>query len=320
MKLIRTILNSRWIFPFLLFGIVLITYGYQVTKLGWYWDDWEILYLKQLDAKGLVLDYSQDPYLFNHWFYALFSSLFGTNTIFWQILNILLRWAGLFGFWWALRMVWPKRIFEIAWICMLLAIYPAFSQHSAALTSSSSFAGLALFSLSLGLNILALQKPGNWILLTAMGVFTSLLSAITVPFFWGLEILRPFFIWMVLRRKSSNKSFFKEWTRQWVPYVLTLSIAAFVLLIWFPNRFVTLPAAAAPPASLPGNILEELIKFGNIFLKDFIRLMVENWTSPLDPDNFVLNAKANWFSWGISALIIGHQRLISRFLERDGRC
>ncbi len=301
MKLIRTILNSRWVFPFLLFGIVFITYGYQVTKLGWYWDDWEILYINKLESKGLP-DYSRYSYLFSHWFYAFFSLLLGTNAIFWQIFNILLRWAGLFGFWWAMRMVWPKRAFEIAWICMLLAVYPAFSQHSAALATSSSFAGLGIFSLSLGLNMLALLRQKSWIQLTAFAVFASLFSRTTIPYFWGLEILRPFLIWVVLRRISLNKSFFKEWVRQWMPYILTLSITVIVGLIWFPSRFVTIPVATQS-VSLSGNFLEEIIKFGNQFIKDFIHLTVENWISPLDPDNFVLNAKANWFSWFTSALV-----------------
>jgi hypothetical protein len=305
MKIPERIKTNRWLIPLLLLGVVFITYGYQLFRMGLYWDDWEIVYLDHFNNPKAYWDYFLYARPLTSWIYLMLSPLIGMNPLAWQVVNILLRWAGLVGFWWALRMVWPKRSFEIGWVCLLLAIYPAFTQHSVALTYVRHFACIALFAASLGLNLLAIDNKRWWWLLTITGVFASLLQLITLEYFFGLELLRPLFLWIKLREhKTGWKASLKDLILQWLPYVLVLLIFAGYRFVWYPMVSPN-PEANAPVLlqRISGNPVGETIKFANLVLQDTLHMTVDNWLAPLDPGIFELRAKANWLSWGAAALI-----------------
>jgi len=305
MRLFHSIQNKRFIIPLVFLGVVLVTYGYQLTRMGLYWDDWEIIYLDHFNNPKAYWDYFLYARPLTSWLYLLLGPIVGMRPIAWQITNILLRWLGMVGFWWAFRMVWPKRSFEIGWICLLLAIYPAFTQHSVALTYSRHFACIALFSVSLGLNLLAIHNPKRWWVFTGLAVFASLLQLITLEYFFGWELIRPILIWIYLQKRNQDwKSNLKTLMVQWFPYVIVLLIFGGYRFIWYPLVSPN-PEANAPVLfeRLSSNPIGETIKFANLILQDLIHLNIDNWLAPIDPDAFELKAKANWLSWGSAALI-----------------
>ena len=305
MKFTDRIKNNRWLVPLALLGVVFITYGYQLFRMGLYWDDWEIIYLDHFNDPKAYWDYFLHARPLTSWIYLMFAPLIGMNPVAWQVVNILLRWAGLVGFWWALRLVWPKRSFEISWVCLLLAVYPAFTQHSVALTYVRHFACIALFAASLGLNLLALDDKRRWWLLTVTGAFASLLQLITLEYFFGLELLRPLFLWIRLRQRSEDwKKSLKTLLVQWLPYVTVLIIFGVYRFVWYPLVSPN-PEANAPVLlqKLTENPIGETIKFANLVLQDMVHMTVDNWLAPLEPGIFELRAKANWLSWAAAGLI-----------------
>jgi hypothetical protein len=305
MKFTDRIKNNRWFVPLALLGVVLITYSYQLSRMGLYWDDWEIIYLDHFNNPKAYWDYFLYARPLTSWIYLMLSPMIGMNPVAWQVVNILLRWAGLVGFWWALRLVWPKRSFEIGWVCLLLAVYPAFTQHSVAVTYARHFACIALFAASLGLNLLAIDNKRWWWLLTITGAFASLLQLITLEYFFGLELLRPMFLWIRLKHRGESwKKSLKELILQWSPYVLVLLIFTGYRFIWYPMISPN-PEANAPVLlqRIIQNPISETIKFANLILQDVIHMTIDNWLAPLNPDGFELRAKANWLSWGAAGLI-----------------
>lgn len=297
--------NPHTLFPLVSLGIVLITYGYQLSRMGLYWDDWEIIYLDNFNDARAYWDYFLHARPLTSWLYLLLSPLVGMNPIAWQVINILFRWAGLTGFWFALRYIWPKRSFEVGWICLLMAVYPAFTQHSVAVTYVRHFACIALFTGSLWFNLQAVENPKKWWIFTIMATLLSLLQLITLEYFFGLELLRPFFLWIVLQRKHSNwRKTLKKLVLQWVPYILVILVFVGYRFIWYPMVSPN-PEANAPVLfeRLTANPFGELIKFTNLVVQDFIHLNLDNWLEPMEPGDFELKAKANWLSWGFGALI-----------------
>lgn len=297
--------NSRWLLPFTFLIVVCVTYGYQLSKMGLYWDDWEIIYLDHFRNPRAYWDYFLYARPLTAWIYIVLEPLLGMNPVAWQTLNIGLRWAGLVGFWWALRLIWPKRSFEIGWVCLLLAVYPAFTQHSVAVTYARHFACIALFALSLGFNLKATDHPRHWWLFTLIGASASLLQLITLEYFFGLEVLRVIFLWIYLGRKSLLwKSRLNTWLIQWIPYLIVILIFAGYRFIWYPLVSPN-PEANAPVLfeRLSTNPLAESIKFANLIVQDLVHLNLDNWLAPLSPSAFELRAKANWLSWGVAALI-----------------
>lgn len=306
MKTIRTFkINNRWTVPLLFLGVVFFTYGYQLLKMGLYWDDWEIIYLDHFRDPRAYWDYFLYARPLTAWIYILLEPLLGMNPVAWQTVNIGLRWAGLVGFWWALRLIWPKRSFEIGWVCLLLAVYPAFTQHSVAVTYARHFACIVLFALSLGLNLKATDQPRHWWLFTLIGAFASLLQLITLEYFFGLEVLRVIFLWIYLGQKSLPwKPRFKALLIQWFPYLIVILIFSAYRFIWYPLVSPN-PGANAPVLfeRLSANPLSELIKFANLVAQDMVHLNLDNWLAPLSPSAFELRAKANWLSWGVAVLV-----------------
>jgi hypothetical protein len=305
MKLILKNSKTFKYFPVILLGIVFLTYGYQLFRMGLYWDDWEIIYLDHFNDPRAYWDYFLYARPLTSWIYLLLSPLIGMNAVAWQIINILLRWAGMLGFWWALRLVWPKRSFEIAWVCLLLAVYPAFTQHSVAVTYTRHFACIALFSLSLGLNLLAVDNPRRWWMFTIIAALASLLQLITLEYFFGLELLRLIFLWIYLGRMNlDGRTRLRTLFYQWIPYLLVILIFAGYRFVWYPLVSPN-PEANAPVLfeRLSANPAGEAIKFANLVIQDLIHLNVDNWLAPLAPGMIELRAKANWLSWGAAALI-----------------
>lgn len=305
MKSILKIQGNRWVVPLLLLGVVAVVYGYQLSRMGLYWDDWEIIYLNNFQNPKVYWDYFLYARPLTGWLYILVSPIFSMNPVAWQVFSILLRWSGLVGFWWSLRIVWPRKGFEIGWLCLLLAVYPAFTQHSVAVTYARHFACIALFAFSLGLNLLALDHPKRWWIFTTLAAAASLLQLITLEYFFGLELLRPIFLWIVISRQKQNwKLTLKGVLVQWVPYIVVLAFFAGYRFIWYPLISPN-PEANAPVLfeRLAINPLGEFIKFANLILQDLIHLNVDNWFAPIVPAAIELKARANWLSWGAGAVI-----------------
>ena len=88
--------EKPWFYPLALFLMAVITYGYALTSLGYYWSDWEVVFFTKL-APALQSGYYADDRPFP-WTYQLIYFLVGSNPTGWQIVTLLLRWAGTFFF------------------------------------------------------------------------------------------------------------------------------------------------------------------------------------------------------------------------------
>ncbi len=289
----------------MLLVIVIVTYGYQVFEMGYYQDDWEFIYSHGFESNNINLSF----FLHNRpavgWFYLFLIPILGIKPYIWHLFIILIRWLSLTGFWWSFRMIWPRRIFEIAWILALMAVYPAFSQHSASITYMPYFFSLALFAFSLGLNVLSIKKTSWWPYLTFTSILLSIFRLVLFESFLELELLRPLFIWIVLleKHKAGKKIWHQLW-KQWCPYLAVFLVYLFYLLFWLP-KYLPVTQNLTPVWSqlLVALGPNEIVKFANRVLQDMIFINIESWLAPLDPGNINLLAKANWLSWGFGLIL-----------------
>ena len=104
----RRIYQSKWGFPAFLLLAGFLTMLYPLTQLGYYWDDWEVVYLTRLANPAILEGY----FFFDRplaWPYPIFASLLGAQPFAWHLLTLLLRWAGTLCFYQALLVLWPGR-------------------------------------------------------------------------------------------------------------------------------------------------------------------------------------------------------------------
>lgn len=214
-------------FPFALLLLCFISFGLLIPWLGFYWDDWPaIWFLHLFGPAGFGEVFAVDRPLLG-WIFMLTTRLFGESTLGWQFFGLLTRWASCLAFWWLLRGVWPRRAEQAIWATLLFAIYPGFRQQYISVTYSNGWILLASFLLSLGWMIWAIRKPrwywplmtGSW-LLSAFTMFSS-------EYFFGLELLRPVFLWLVHAEQAAPQRL-RRIAREWAPYLVIMAL----FLVW----------------------------------------------------------------------------------------
>ncbi len=148
--------KKPWFYPAALLLIGLIAHGYAISSLGYFWDDWEVVFL--LNTKNLPLLYGY--FAFDRpfaWPYQLMYAAFGMNPIAWHLVTLLLRWAGILLIYYSLRLLWPRYDSYLRWLGALLIVYPGFFQQSISAAYNRHFAAFFLFALSIYLMVLAVK-------------------------------------------------------------------------------------------------------------------------------------------------------------------
>ena len=230
--------------PWLLLLFTLAAYIPLVTMMGFYWDDWPMLWFKVTKgAEGFATAFESDrPFL--GFLYQATASLLSNRPLEWHILTVFFRWTVTLAFWWMLRQLWPERKKEVFWISMLLAVYPGFKQMPIVYVWMNAFIMLLAYVLSYGMMLKAISAGSRkgWVLWTIPSVFLFTFCTISTEYYTGLEISRGVIIWLFLAREAGFRelSFWKKVWKvivQWLPYIGMLGIFMFwrVFIFQFPS-------------------------------------------------------------------------------------
>ena len=203
---------------FFLFCYCLIL-AFTIPWLGLYGDDWPYLYSYHVAGAGGYAAFVAADRPFSAWIYVLFSSIFGEWVTGYHLLLLGLRWLAAWLFWRILLRLWPSRP-RLAFVAAaILCIYPGFKQQAIPIEFILHFTVLCLFFLSLLCMMRAAQEK-KWGWLWNIGGAVSALSMFSVEYFVGLEVLRPLFLWILLRDEFPDpKQRLKKLIRVWIPYL-----------------------------------------------------------------------------------------------------
>ena len=150
--------------PFILLLITVGAYIPLINQLGFYWDDWPMLWFKVTKGtEGFATAFDSDrPFL--GYLYQLTAHL-NNDPITWQALTVFFRWSVTAAFWWALKQLWPERKAEVFWISILLAVYPGFKQMPIVYVWLNAFIMLLEYILSFGMMLKAMQSgKKGWVI------------------------------------------------------------------------------------------------------------------------------------------------------------
>ena len=220
--------------PWLLLFFSLAAYIPLTAEMGFYWDDWPMLWFKVTQgADGFVQTFTSDrPFL--GYLYKTTALLLGDDPFIWQILTVVSRWAVTLAFWWMLKQLWPERKREVFWISMLLAVYPGFKQMPIVYVWFNAFIMLLAYVLSYGMMLKAIgsRTAKGWILWTIPSLLLFTFCTISTEYYTGLEVCRGVIIWILLMRDAGFRdlSFGKKlWKTflQWLPYLCVLGMFMF---------------------------------------------------------------------------------------------
>lgn len=194
-----------------------------VYRLGFYWDDWpSIWFLHFWGPSSFLSGFAQDRPLLA-WVFMGTTPIFGESTSAWQFFSLFTRFLASLAWWWTLRGLWPRAGRQVFWVAALFAVYPGFGQQYIAVTYSNAFLVFTLFIFSFGAMVWAYRKPGWFWPLMALSLLASAFSLFITEYFFGLELLRLFLLWMLL--PAAGDSPFKKLVRvalRWLPYLAIL--------------------------------------------------------------------------------------------------
>jgi hypothetical protein len=215
--------------PFALLFFCLVSFGLLIPWLGFFWDDWpSIWYLEVFGSSGFGEVFAIDRPVLGY-FFMLTTPWLGTSMVGWQLFGILTRWLCVLAFWWFLKGLWSKFPTQVAWTALLFAVYPGFKQQYISVTYSHAWILATIFLLSLALMPMAFRNQKRFLPLIILSWVLATLTLFSVEYYFGLELIRPIIIWMLISEKYKTIGSRLRYTLIfWLPYLL-ISI---IFLYW----------------------------------------------------------------------------------------
>ncbi len=306
MVLRRWILNlshirsSEKTIPFALLAILVLSFGIFVTEWGFYFDDWPMVYLIQ--NNGDIVQYYQGARSFAAWTDIFLKTFLGANPIAWQTTNILVRWGAVISFWWCLKLIWPRADRQVLAVAMLFAVYPVFFQQPIAVTYTHVWLWYALYFLSLCLMVAAVRSPRRFYFLSFLSLLTGAIHILSVEYFWGLELLRPVLLWLVISENPGTwQRRLKKVLLNWSPYLALLSGRAF----WrfFGLKLVDDPNPPKMLFALFESPLTAIKDLAQTILRDVLHILLSTWSRAIQPETILINSISSLASWGLVILV-----------------
>ncbi len=270
--------SSRSI-PFALLFFCVVSFGVLIPWLGFYWDDWPaIWYLNVFGPSGFGDVFAVDRPLLG-WLFSITTPFLGTSAAAWQVFGIITRWLSVIAFWWFLRALWPGHPSQTAWAALLFAIYPGFKQQFISVTYSHAWILEATFLLSLGCMAWAFRKRELfWPLMIASWVLSAY-TLLSVEYFFGLELLRPIILWILIEGSATDiPRRIKRTFSFWIPY-LVISAG---FLVWRLAYYPTERGDVQFFDKLAANPSATLLDIAETMFLDVINAGVVAWLQIMD--------------------------------------
>ncbi len=300
---------SARLVPFLYLLAACLAYGLLFIRLGYFWDEWPILWIaERLGPQGLTLYFETNRPFWGLIYHLTISLLGAYNPWVWQIFGLLLHWLAACGLWMTLRQVWPKFESVAFWCGLLFLVYPGFRQSSIAMMYGHFFVAYAAFFWSLAFSLMAIRIKRHKIILIAAAVLLSLINLLSLEYFFVLEGLRPVFLWLAIRGpRLPGRKMVSSFLKAWLPYLTAL----LAVVVWrtaiFPHQTHNYQPALV--ARLAGKPLPALLDLAGTILKDLWTATFSAWSDIFNlPVLTVLGARS--FVMWAAAVLIGFSAMI----------
>ena len=180
--------NETFAAILLFFLTTLITYGVSIPQLGYYHDDWYVLWSGQArGAESLIGLFSTDrPFM--GVVYSVVYSLLGDSILGWHLYALLWRLIGGLAFFWIVRLIWPNQKYLTTLMTVLFIVYPGFLSQPNANTKQNHLYGFATALLSIALMLESVKTTRQ-----AWKIICIVLSLIlTANYLWIYEYMIGF--------------------------------------------------------------------------------------------------------------------------------
>lgn len=278
----RTPKSETWMAGGLIIFVIILAYGILIPQLGFYRDDWYMLWAGQAWGYQGIIGLFEGDRPFLGWVYAFEHTLWGNAPLGWHIYGLLLRILVSLLFFWFLRLIWPEKRVETTFATLLFTLYPGYLQQHNAATFNPTHTAYGAAILSLILSVQAIRLPRwrvlfTFLALALVGVYLFIYESLL-----GIEAIRLVLLWYLARR-DEELIHWRNWMaailrRVW-PYLLLVGAFTVWRLFLFQSvrRAVSVDVIFGQYGQSPLyssiNLLLEL-------LKDLIEIVILAWFVP----------------------------------------
>ena len=292
--------------PVILLLLLVATFGLLIPKLGFYWDDWPVVYMTQTQGNAGFWDFYQYDRPFSAWTYILSAPLLGTRPIVWHIFSLILRWLTVVFAWLSLKKIWPDKPRQVFWIALLFSVYPIFNQQPVAVAYSQHWICYLFYFISIYLMLLSQEQKRFYYPLIFLSASFSFIEMFAMEYFLGLELFRPFILWTYHSyngNQSKRKTIFKKVLSSGLPFIALLGVYV-VWRIFFlelagpdPNNPVIFKQLFLAPIQILIDLLQKAVQ-------DFIYFLT-SWFVTISPADIDLRRPFFIASTGVVIVVSG---------------
>ncbi len=205
--------------PLVLLVVTVLAYGLSFWRLGFYWDDQPISWIRYELGTAATTKYFSDSRPVWALLYQLTGFVLPANPAVWQLFAMFWRWAGVAAFYAVMARLLPNRKETAFFLSLFVLLYPGFNQQWVSYVYSHFF--IVLFFLLISFHLMLRGK-------TIPAMIFSALHLLMFEYFFLLEAMRPVALFASLRDEPLTlperivKTF-----KAWIPY---LGVIVFVLL------------------------------------------------------------------------------------------
>ena len=272
--------NETFVSILLIFLTTVITYGVSIPQLGYYHDDWFVLWSGHVRGAASIIPLFSTDRPFMGVVYSFVYRLLGDAVINWHLYALLWRFIGGLAFFWILRLVWPNHKYITTLMAVLFIVYPGFLSQPNANTKQNHLYGFgtALLSIALTLQSMKTNKQGWKVFCTIMSLLLTANYLFIYEYMIGFEGARVILVGYVLYQEGIRKfsTLAKEiLKRVWPYWVVTAGFLYWRVFIFEGSRNATDVSGLA--GSYLNNFRFMIVRLIAETVKDFLDTSIFAW-------------------------------------------
>ncbi len=275
--------KSRWLFPLTLVFVYAVIYLPYLTRLGIYWDDWQVVFLNLINNPAEFWNYFMSDRPFSIWTYLITVPLFGVTPLPWQLFTLGTKILAAWFFAETLALLWPARRWEGRLAALLLLVFPGFTQTTISIAYSQHFITQALFFASLWLMLKAFEKTPVKIWMVILACVFALLQMLTMEYFAASELIRPVLLFLFFWNRDGQplKLTMHKTLARWLPFILPLILFAAWRFGYYPRLSVeNSPTLLSSVLTNPASTITQFFQFA---LQDTFSTAFSVWADAFKP-------------------------------------
>src|SRR5215207_2248109 len=272
--------NETFVAALLILVATVITYGVSIPKLGYYHDDWFVLWSGQMRGAESIIPLFSSDRPFMGVIYSFIYRLLGDSIANWHLYALLWRFIGGLAFFWILRLIWPEHKYITTMMAILFVVYPGFLSQPNANTKQNHLYGFAtaLLSIALMLQAMKVKTKGLKIAGSLMSILLTANYLFIYEYMIGFEGTRIILLGYVLFQNGFRQFYtlVREISRRIWPYLLvTASFLYWRVFIFEGARNAT--DASGLAESYLSNFRYMSIRLTLETVKDFLDTSIFAW-------------------------------------------